>query len=267
MGGEAKKDDVREQIKLEVSGNGIATVTLNRPKTMNSLSSDMIYYLAHIMKSVANDDEVKVIILTGTGRGFCSGVDLSAAESVFQGDVKDESKDPVIQMGLCKKPIIGAVNGWAITGGFELSLACDILIASTEAQFMDTHSKFGIFPSWGMSQRLSRVIGLNCARHVHLTGMPVDSQLAERWGLVSQVVPPAELMKTAYSIAEMILQNNENMVREFKAIANDGASLPLGEGLKLEKERAHASYKAMTPEMFAKLQQYISGRKQTPSKL
>ncbi|BBN14162.1 hypothetical protein MPTK1_6g09380 [Marchantia polymorpha subsp. ruderalis] len=267
MGGEAKKDDVREQVKLEVSANGIATVTLNRPKTMNSLSSDMIHYLAHIIKTAANDDKVKVIILTGNGRGFCAGVDLSAAKGVFQGDVKDESKDPVYQMDLCKKPIIGAVNGWAITGGFEVALACDILIASTEAKFMDTHSKFGIFPSWGMSQRLSRLIGLNCARHVHLTGMEVDSQLAEKWGLVSQVVPPAELMKTAHSIAEMILKNDENLVRDFKAIANDGGRLPLGEGLKLEKERAHASYKAMTPEFFAKLQQYISGRKQTPSKL
>ncbi|KAL2611688.1 hypothetical protein R1flu_023380 [Riccia fluitans] len=196
-----------------------------------------------------------------------AGVDLTAAKSVFQGEVKDVSKDPVSQMERCKKPIIGAVNGWAITAGFERALACDVLIARTDAKFMDTHAKFGIFPSWGLSQKLSRLVGLNRARHAHLTSMPIDSQLAEKWGLVSQVVPPAELMKTANAIAETILKNNEHMVLNIKAFVNDGANMPLGEALRLEKERAHASYKAMTPEAFAKMQQYIAGRRQAPSKL
>ncbi|KAL3681129.1 hypothetical protein R1sor_024085 [Riccia sorocarpa] len=260
-------EDVRELIKIDVAQNGVATVTFNRPKSMNSLSSAMIVHLADIISSLSNDDKVKIIVLTGTGRGFCAGVDLTAAKSVFQGEVKNVSKDPVYQMEHCKKPIIGAINGWAITAGFELALACDILIASTEAKFMDTHAKFGIFPSWGLSQKLSRLIGLNRARHAHLTSMPIDAQLAEKWGLVSQVVPPAELMKTVNSIAETILKNNANMVRDVKAVVNDGGNLPLGEALRLEKERAHASYKAMTPEAFAKMQQFIAGRKPAPSKL
>ncbi|KAL2620862.1 hypothetical protein R1flu_001067 [Riccia fluitans] len=227
----------------------------------------MIVYLADIITSLSNDDKVKVIILTGTGRGFSAGVDLTAAKSVFQGEVKDDSKDPVNQMERCKKPIIGAINGWAITAGFELALACDILIASTDAKFMDTHAKFGIFPSWGLSQKFSRLVGLNRARHAHLTSMPIDAQLAEKWGLVSQVVPPAELMKTANAIAETILKNNEHMVLNIKAVVNDGANVPLGEARRLEKERALASYKTMTPEAFAKMQQYIAGRRQAPSKL
>ncbi|KAL2620843.1 hypothetical protein R1flu_001048 [Riccia fluitans] len=151
-------------------------------------------------------------------------------------------------MDCCKKPIIGTINGWAITVGFELALACDILIASTNAKFMDTHAKFGILPSWSLSQKLSRLVGLNRARHAHLTSMLIDSQLAEKWGLVSQVVPPAELMKTANVIAETILKDNENMVLNIKVVVNDGANMPLGEALRSEK-------------------QYIAGRRQAPSKL
>ncbi|KAL2620860.1 hypothetical protein R1flu_001065 [Riccia fluitans] len=155
-------------------------------------------------------------------------------------------------MDCCKKPIIGTINGWAITAGCELALACDILIASTNAKFMDTHAKAqpwtgGFLPSWRLSQKLSRLVGLNRARHAHLTSMPIDSQLAEKWGLVSQVVPPIELMQTANAIAETILKNNENMVLNRKAVVNDGANMPLGEALRLEK--------------------YIAGRRQAPSKL
>lgn len=121
---------------------GIATITINRPKSLNSLTRPMMVRLAREIKSLAEDDSIRVIILTGSGRAFCSGVDLTTAEDVFKGDVKDVETDPVAQMERCKKPIIGAINGFAVTAGFEIALACDILVAAKRAKFMDTHSRF-----------------------------------------------------------------------------------------------------------------------------
>lgn len=122
--------------------NGIATVTINRPKSLNSLTRPMMVRLAQEFKSLSGDDSVRVIILCGSGRTFCSGVDLTAAEDVFKGDVKDVETDTVAQMERCKKPIIGAINGFAVTAGFEIALACDILVAAKGAKFMDTHARF-----------------------------------------------------------------------------------------------------------------------------
>lgn len=122
--------------------NGVGYVIINRPKSLNSLTRAMIVDLAKAIKSLASDDSVRVIILSGSGRAFCSGVDLTAAEDVFKGDVKDEETDPVVQMERCKKPIIGAINGFAVTAGFEIALACDLLVASREAKFMDTHARW-----------------------------------------------------------------------------------------------------------------------------
>ncbi|KAL2620835.1 hypothetical protein R1flu_001040 [Riccia fluitans] len=163
----AKLEDVRELIKLDISGNGIATVTLNRPKSMNSLSSAMIDtspMLSHHCQTVT------------------------------------KSK-----------------SSFSLAQRWSGSYCCQERLPSTNAKFMDTHAKFGILPSWSLSQKLSRLVGLN-ARHAHLTSMPIDSQLAEKWGLVSQVVPPAELMQTANAIAETILKNNENMVLNRKLL-------------------------------------------------
>ncbi|GMP76313.1 hypothetical protein CsSME_00033049 [Camellia sinensis var. sinensis] len=122
--------------------DGIALVTINRPKSLNSLTKSMMTDLAKAFKSLDADDSVLVIILSGSGRSFCSGVDLTSAEDVFKGDVKDMESDPVAQMERCRKPIIGAIGGFAVTAGFEIALACDVLVASKGAKFMDTHARF-----------------------------------------------------------------------------------------------------------------------------
>ncbi|KAK6160974.1 hypothetical protein DH2020_004355 [Rehmannia glutinosa] len=171
--------------------NGVAYLIINRPKSLNSLTRSMMEDLAAAIKSLASDNSVRVIILTGSGRAFCSGVDLTAAEDVFKGNVKD----------LCRKPIIGAINGFAITAGFEIALACDLLVASKEAKFMDTHARFGIFPSWGLSQKLSRIIGPSRAREVSLAAVPITAEQAEKWGLVNHVVEKNELLQKARQIA------------------------------------------------------------------
>eukprot|EP00897_Mesotaenium_endlicherianum_P002917 jgi/Mesen1/2653/ME000167S01800 len=252
--------DADKKILVEEIGNGIWVITINRPNALNALTRPMMVELAYNFKRLGENNKVKAIILTGAGRAFCSGVDLTAAQSVFQGDVKNADEDPVVQMELCRVPIIGAINGHAITAGFEIALACDILIASTKAAFADTHCKFGIFPSWGLSQKLPRLIGANRARYVSLTAKPVDGTTAERWGLVSHVVEPAQLMQAAKDAAETIARNHQGLVLRYKSVLNEGLALSLGDGRKLEKERAHEYYTSMKPEDFAAMQKFIAGR-------
>ncbi|KAI5574219.1 hypothetical protein BDE02_10G131500 [Populus trichocarpa] len=248
--------------------NGIATITINRPKSLNSLTRPMMVRLARQINALGKDESVRVIILTGSGRAFCSGVDLTAAEKVFKGDVKDVETDTVAQMELCKKPIIGAINGFAVTAGFEIALTCDILIAAKGAKFMDTHSRFGIFPSWGLSQKLSRIIGANRAREASLTAMPISAEQAERWGLVNHVVEEGEVLRKAQEVAEAIVTKNQDLVLRYKAVINDGLKLDLGHALSLEKERAHAYYSGMSKDQFQKMQEFIAGRSsKKPSKL
>lgn len=126
--------------------NGVALVTINRPGSLNSLTRPMMVDLAQAFKALDRDESVRVIILTGSGRSFCSGVDLTAAEDVFKGDVKDPDGDPVLQMNRCRKPIIGAIRGFAVTAGFEIALACDILVAAKGSKFIDTHARFHSIP-------------------------------------------------------------------------------------------------------------------------
>lgn len=129
-------------IQVDRDPAGIGYVTINRPKSLNSLTQPMITDLARAFKALEGDEAVGVIVISGRGRAFCSGVDLTAAESVFKGDVKNPDTNPVIQMERCRKPIIGAIAGFAVTAGFEIALACDILVAGKETKFIDSHSKY-----------------------------------------------------------------------------------------------------------------------------
>ncbi|KAI4364495.1 hypothetical protein MLD38_020577 [Melastoma candidum] len=256
-------------ILVERSPRGIATVTINRPTSLNSLTRPMMVTLARAFSSLSADPAVRVVVLTGSGRAFCSGVDLTSAEEVFKGDVKDVDTDPVAQMERCVKPILGAVNGFAVTAGFEIILACDIVVASKGAKFIDTHAKFGIFPSWGLSQKLARIIGPNRAREVSLTATPLTAEHAEKLGLVNHLVEEGQALKKALEVAEAIIKNNQDLVLRYKSVINDGLKLDLGHALALEKERAHEYYQGMTKEQFKKMQEFIAGRssKRPASKL
>ena len=139
------QSSLEKLILVTVESNGIGFVTINRPKSLNSLTKPMMTDLAQAIKALDRDESVRVIIVSGSGRAFCSGVDLAAAEDVFKGDVKDVESDPVSQMERCKKPIIGAIKGFAVTAGFEIALACDILVAAKGAKFMDTHARFVLY--------------------------------------------------------------------------------------------------------------------------
>ncbi|KAL2338947.1 hypothetical protein Fmac_013393 [Flemingia macrophylla] len=240
--------------------NGVALVTINRPGSLNSLTRSTMVELAQAFKRLDRDESVRVIIIAGSGRAFCSGVDLTAAEEVFKGDLKDPESDTILQMDRCSKPIIGAVKGFAATAGFEIALACDILVAAKGSVFMDTHARLGIFPSWGLSQKLPRIIGVNRALEVSLTATHLTAEEAELLGLVNHVVEDGDVLKKSREIAEAILRNNWDLVLKYKAIIKDGIKLDLATGLSLEKERAIDYYDGMTKEQFRKMREFIAGR-------
>jgi enoyl-CoA hydratase len=170
----------------------IAVVTLNRPEAMNALSRALRAALDGAMTELAADPGVRVVVMTGAGRAFTAGLDLkelgSDPDGLGAANATGARENPVLAIRQCPKPIIGAINGVAITGGFEVALACDVLIASSTARFADTHARVGILPGWGLSQRLSRVIGPYRAKELSLTGNFLDAPTALAWGLVNRVV-------------------------------------------------------------------------------
>ncbi len=241
-----------ELVLLEVA-DGVATVTLNRPEAMNALSKALRSRLYEVMTEVDADDTVRAVVLTGAGeRAFTAGLDLkelgSQAGALGSANATGADENPVKAIELCRKPVIGAINGVAITGGFEVALACDILIASENARFADTHARVGVMPGWGLSQKLSRLIGISRAKELSLSGNFLDATTAERWGLVNRVVPAAELLAVARKLAADIASADAGFIAAYKRLIDDGFARPFGEAVALEHERSSAANRAVTPE-------------------
>lgn len=243
---------------------GIAVVRLNRPDKLNALSRDLLVQLAAAFNDLHKAGDVRVAILTGSGpRAFSAGVDLSDPQSVFQGEFSDDV-DVVTAMERASFPIIGAVNGWAITGGFEVALACDVLLASSKAKFCDTHAKFGLAPAWGLSQKLARLIGANRAREVSFTACAIDAATAEAWGLVNRVVAPDALMPAALDMARDMAANHPQLLPYYRRVLNNGAGLPLRDALHMERREAARYYGSMGDDEFAEMQAWIMSRPSKP---
>ena len=189
----------------------IRTLTLNRPGARNALSVALRTGLFAALRDAQNDDDVDVVILTGADPVFCAGLDLK--------ELGDTTELPDIspKWPPMTKPVIGAINGAAVTGGLEIALYCDILIASDQARFADTHARVGLLPTWGLSVRLPQKVGVGMARRMSMTGDYLSADEALRTGLVTQVVPHAELLDTARRIAASIVGNNQKAVRALMA--------------------------------------------------
>jgi enoyl-CoA hydratase len=244
-------------------GDGVAVLTLNRPEAMNALSQALQRDLAEAILEVGEDQSVRAVVLTGAGeRAFSAGLDLKevGAYGLGKGPEGPRGKDPVKILAACAKPVIGAINGVAITGGFELALTCDILIASSNARFADTHARVGVTPGWGLSQRLSRVIGPYRAKELSLSGNFLDAQTALAWGLVNRVVEPAQLLPAAKALAADIASCDPDMIKRYKALIDDGFNLAFGAAMALELERSAADNAKVTPESVAERRAGVQAR-------
>jgi len=213
---------IEAPVLLDVS-DGIATLTLNRPEVRNALSSEMLRLLPDLMRTAEADDAVRVIVLTGADPAFCAGLDLNELGSTgantgsvsgFDGPAtRSGARGPFPRL---TKPLIGAINGVAVTGGFELALNCDFLIASDLAKFGDTHTRVGVMPGWGLTVLLPQAIGVRRAREMSFTGNFMSADEALRRGLVNHVVPHAELIPFTRSIATDIVNNEADAVRQIR---------------------------------------------------
>ena len=219
---------------------GITTLTLNRPDALNALSSALRNAITETFIELAADADTQVIILTGSGRAFTVGLDLKELGGEVDASAQTSSTELSEAMAAAQQPIIGAINGFAITGGFELALMCDFLIAAEEAQFADTHARVGVVPGWGLSQRLPRLIGINRAKELSLTGNFIDAETACRWGLVNRVVPNSELLPTCEALARDIVSTEPVTRAEIKRIMDLGWATTLGEGLAIEADASRA---------------------------
>jgi enoyl-CoA hydratase len=202
----------------------VATVTLNRPDARNALSSAVRRALPEAIRRADDDADVDVVILTGADPAFCAGLDLKELGS-GEHDVSAAAGGDRAQPGpipKIAKPVIGAVNGVAITGGFELALNCDFLIASERARFADTHARVGIMPGWGLTVLLAEAVGVRRARQLSSTGNFLDAPTALTWGLVNQVVPHDDLLPTCRALAADIVSNDQAGVRRILQTYDEG---------------------------------------------
>ena len=218
--------------------DNVAILTLNRPDAMNALSSELMSRLCATFRELQADREVRAVILAGSGRAFCAGLDLkemSASESGLGAFSIHGEHDLYRAMGDFDRPIVVAVNGVAATGGFELALMGDILIASTEARFADTHCRVGLAPGWGLSQKLARIIGPSRAQEAHYTGNFISAQQASDWGLVSRVVEPEQLLAECRRVAGDIASAVPETVVVYKQLVNEGLGMDMAAGLAMER--------------------------------
>ena len=220
---------------------GVTTVTMNRPEALNALSAGLRNRLTEVFINLAEDSATEVIVFTGNGRAFTVGLDLKelGGETAAATVVNKDLGKAMLQVN---KPIIGAINGYAITGGFELALMCDFMIASEHAKFADTHARVGVVPGWGLSQRLPRLIGINRAKELSLTGNFLDAETAYTWGLVNRVVAADELLATAQQLAKDIVSTEPVTRNAMRHIMDAGWHTSLTEGLVIERDanREHA---------------------------
>ncbi len=223
MGAMSEEEPDPNDVLLDVRDR-VATITLNRPDARNALSSNVLQLLPDRFRTAETDDDVDVIVLTGTDPAFCAGLDLkelgSSGSNLGGGSGSDGSRNRDGMRGpfpRTTKPIIGAVNGVAITGGFELALNCDFLIASEHAKFGDTHARVGVMPGWGLTVLLPQAIGVRRAREMSFTGNFMDAGEALAYGLVNRVVPHDQLMPTAHAIARDIVGNDQEGVRQIRS--------------------------------------------------
>lgn len=223
-------------IKFEVEKK-IATITMNRPEALNALNNDFFSDMELLLNNIRDDKEIRILIITGEGKAFVAGADI--AEMVSMDKAKAEKfslRGQNVFLGLEKlnAPVIAAVNGYALGGGCELAMACDIRVASSKAKFGQPEVSLGLIPGFGGTQRLPRLVGLGNALNLLLTADQVSADEALRIGLVQKVTEPEQLMDEVYKLAERILSKGPDSVSLIKKVAHIGLNLDFAKATRLE---------------------------------
>jgi enoyl-CoA hydratase len=250
-----------ESVLLVERREGIATLTLNRPEALNALSGELMRCLARAFLELQGDDSIGAVIVTGAGRAFCAGMDLVELGSTSGGERGDKIGNPLDPaMRAFDRPIIAAVNGHAVTAGFELALACDVIVASTAARFVDSHARVGILPGWGLSVKLPRLIGSVRAKAASLTGNPISAEEAERWGLAARLVEPDALLSSCRALAADMLSCDREILRGYKRLIDECFGMHVAAALPYETAVATVSAQRMSADRIAARREGVQQR-------
>lgn len=226
-----------ELVLVETAG-GVRRITMHRPEARNALSSALMAELAAAFVAAEEAEEVDVVVFTGTDPAFCAGLDLrelGQGGANLRGGADAAASSPFAALWRMSKPVIGAVNGPCVTGGFELALACDLLVASERATFADTHARVGLLPAGGMSTFLPAAVGIRRAKELSLTGNYLSATDALAAGLVNHVVPHADLLPHAHGLAADIAGNDRAAVRALKRLYDENSRLTGGDAIANEQ--------------------------------
>jgi enoyl-CoA hydratase len=234
---------VYQNILVERRG-GVGIVTLNRPQALNALNAALISELASALDMFESDDAIGAIILTGNDKAFAAGADVKemAGKTYPEIYLEDFITHGWERVGQCRKPVIAAVAGFALGGGCEIAMMCDIVIAADTARFGQPEIQLGTMPGAGGTQRLSRFVGKAKAMDLCLTGRMMDAAEAERAGLVSRIVPAAELLTETVKVAERIAQMSRPIAMMVKESVNRGFETTLAEGVRFERRLFHSTF-------------------------
>ncbi len=220
--------------------DGVAKITINRPNVMNGLTPALLKEMKAAVEDAGRDKKIGVVVITGEGRAFSAGVDLKALgeyklEKGKVGLILDvPARELIEKIQSIPKIVIAMVNGYCFTGALEIVLGCDMAIASEDAKFGDTHARWGLRPTWGMSQRLPRTVGLLKAKELSFTAETINGREAQHIGLVNMAVPADKLEEATTNLAKKIMANSLDSIAAYKYLYNHGMRLTLEKGLELE---------------------------------
>jgi enoyl-CoA hydratase len=231
---------------LQFDAAAVATMTIKRPQALNALNREVLNEILDVLHVIRRDPSIRVLIITGAGeRAFVAGADVAAMAKMSALEGLEFSKFGHHVMNLIEElpiPVIAAVNGFALGGGLELALACDLIIASDKARFGQPEINLGLIPGFGGTQRLPRRIGLNRAREIIFAGEMFDAKAAFQWGLVTQVVEPGELMSVARSLAEKLAQKPAVALAQAKTAMRAAITMTEESGLRFEQQAFGVSF-------------------------
>jgi 2-(1,2-epoxy-1,2-dihydrophenyl)acetyl-CoA isomerase len=218
--------------------DGVATLTLNRPESLNALNAEMRRELLAALKAASRDDAVRAVVITGAGRGFCSGADLrgGSAERDFRRVVTDEYNPLISAIRALPKPVIAAVNGVAAGAGVSLALACDLVWAADDARFLQAFVRIGLVPDSGSTRTLVRALGRHRAAQLIFSGEPLSAEEARAAGLVNVVVPPAELADAAHAAGARLAAGPTRAIGYAKRLINHAEDASLAESVAMEAD-------------------------------
>lgn len=233
---------MQQNITLEKKDH-IARIALNRPDSLNAINSAMARELLSAFDDAENDNNIRVVILTGNGRAFSAGMDLKAV-AVEGADMFDIAMPAFDRVAEFKLPVIGALKGYVITGGMELALGCDIIIAADNTMFRDTHLRVGILPAGGNTQRMPRIAGEKKGKELLFTSRFLPAREAEALGLINKVVPLEKLDEEAWTMAGTIAETSRELLIAMKKLINEGMGMDFRAALLYERMVGTASIRA-----------------------